>query len=578
MHWRGTTILAVTAVLLCGEFPGHTRAAESSQGFSSPFSILDGLHARGKNTVCEQNFDGMRISGKDSSEAICRTTKVYNTPLIITAKVKTNSTNIRLYFAKRGMIIFNWEVNQQELRFHNPATGQQIGTANQGHVVSDTWVDIRWTIDTHESRVEVNGVERGKFEGDYSNLSGDIGVGTAAGAVITLRSLTVALGGELAIPSTINFDEHPGPTTRIARAQTEIKALYVVESGDSEVGGLASELILTSTPGTPKDVIPIGFTVSVGPEMNMVLDDVIRALGLKYPAIDGTTKLELSFEDKYTPKDGGSIGAAIGTVILSAIQGFDVDPQVAMTGDVSADGKIRKIGGVGLKLRGAMEAGCTIVALPTENLDQLIDAMIYNGPGLISGIQAIGISDLDSAVAVARNDRDEKLAKAIFVFSQIQDSLKESPRYWQTPAGQAKLRQVLELAPQHLSAKLLLAAAQNKQRRHLTATASLYYIFTAIQNALPTLLDQQKSGEKVQLMPESIEQGLRDLHNLRPMADVRIQPLIDAWSEFIQAWSDAQSGQGSYPLAESKRQALLATMNKLNANRELAQKMLQEGI
>jgi hypothetical protein len=123
-------------------------------------------------------------------------------------------------------------------------------------------------------------------------------------------------------PTTLPSDEDKsnsvdvlGPTTRIARLQSTIKALFVVPQSSGDELGIASDLILTATPGAPKGYTPVIFATPVGSEMHIVLDDVLRAIRVKYPKW-AASKVELSFEDKYSKKDGGSIGAAIGTLIL----------------------------------------------------------------------------------------------------------------------------------------------------------------------------------------------------------------------------------------------------------------------
>ena len=135
--------------------------------------------------------------------------------------------------------------------------------------------------------------------------------------------------------------------------------LCVLDQTNGDALGSATDLILTVSPGSPKgDSIPVTFSIPVGKQMNQVLGDVARAIDARYPMI-AARKMEFSFEDR-TNYDGPSVGAALGTLILSAIQGFDIDPQFAITGDVSAEGKVRVIGGVGAKLRGAKDAGCTL--------------------------------------------------------------------------------------------------------------------------------------------------------------------------------------------------------------------------
>ncbi|MGD0461229.1 MAG: S16 family serine protease [Tepidisphaeraceae bacterium] len=368
------------------------------------------------------------------------------------------------------------------------------------------------------------------------------------------------------------------PTTRISKLQASIKALYVREQDNGDALGLASDLILTVTPGLPKDnSIPVKFTSPVGSQMYLVLDDVARAINAKHPGIVAR-KLEFSFEDKYTPKDGGSIGAALGTLMLSVIEGFDVDPQFAITGDVSADGRIRVVGGVGAKLRGAKDAGCTLVALPNEDFEELVDAVIYNGVSEITNVQVIGISTLDDAVAVARTDRAAKEGDAINLFSEIQESMQASPNYLRTDEALNKLKRVADLAPNHLSARLLLQIAQNKQRKRLTALASEYYAIMGLASVIPMLTDRDVATGTQHLMPAAVDRAIRELRRLRPISDLRIQPFVDACIELIQARSDYDVGAGSHEALMESFRVYRDELDKLQADRALREKMLHEGV
>jgi hypothetical protein len=376
---------------------------------------------------------------------------------------------------------------------------------------------------------------------------------------------------------TSNLKKGEGPVTHLAKTQQSIKALYVMEQDSGGMLGIASDLILTATPGEAEgDTIPVSFGTPVGSEMHMVLDDVLRSINHKYQHLDAS-QFEFTFEDKYTGHDGGSIGAAIGTLILSLIEGFDIDPQLAITGDISADGKVHAIGGVTAKLRGAKAAGCTLVAIPKENFEQLADTLVYSGVQSISDPQVIGISSLDEASATARVDRDSNLKQAIDLFAEVQQGLQASPTYLQGTEAQAKLQHVLELAPQDFSAKLLLEVAQNKQRRRLTAGASEYYAFVALNSVLPAL-DEEKLVGPAQVMPAAMSQGLAALRKLRPIADLRIQPLIDACSELIKARSDFDLGNGSADLLKEKYRAFVEELSKLQADTTLMEKMLHEGV
>lgn len=65
--------------------------------------------------------------------------------------------------------------------------------------------------------------------------------------------------------------------------------------------------------------------------------------------------------------DGPSAGTAIMTAIISAITGQPVRQDVAVTGEVSIQGKVKAVGGVFEKAYGAKQAGITTMIIPAEN-------------------------------------------------------------------------------------------------------------------------------------------------------------------------------------------------------------------
>jgi hypothetical protein len=216
-----------------------------------------------------------------------------------------------------------------------------------------------------------------------------------------------------------------------------------------------------------------------------------------------------------------------------------------------------------------------------------LDTLIHDGSGRITDVQVIGISNLDEAAETARSDRSADLAQAISLFDEIKreasnqeaSSREASNRhnYLQSSDAINKLKKIVQLEPRHISAKLLLGAGLNTQRRRLSAGASEYYTFTAIAAALPTLVNPS-DAKPGQATPEAIDLALRDLKKLRPMSDLRVQPMIDAWSEFISMCSEAEAGRATEDQLDAKRQALLNVMAHLNANKDMIEKMLNEGV
>lgn len=65
--------------------------------------------------------------------------------------------------------------------------------------------------------------------------------------------------------------------------------------------------------------------------------------------------------------DGPSAGTAITAAIISAITGQAIRQNVAITGEISIQGKVKAVGGVFEKAYGAKQAGITTMIIPKEN-------------------------------------------------------------------------------------------------------------------------------------------------------------------------------------------------------------------
>lgn len=68
-----------------------------------------------------------------------------------------------------------------------------------------------------------------------------------------------------------------------------------------------------------------------------------------------------------TPKDGPSAGTAITTVLYSLLNEKKIKNNIAITGEISLDGKVTEIGGLDLKFLGGIKAGVTEFLYPKEN-------------------------------------------------------------------------------------------------------------------------------------------------------------------------------------------------------------------
>ena len=73
------------------------------------------------------------------------------------------------------------------------------------------------------------------------------------------------------------------------------------------------------------------------------------------------------------PKDGPSAGITLVTALSSLVSGKPVNPEIAMTGEVSLRGGVMPIGGLPEKLMAAQRAGVKKVYIPKDNMPDLED-------------------------------------------------------------------------------------------------------------------------------------------------------------------------------------------------------------
>ena len=91
------------------------------------------------------------------------------------------------------------------------------------------------------------------------------------------------------------------------------------------------------------------------------------------PEVFEKTDVHVHVPEGATPKDGPSAGIAMYTTLVSVFTKTPVKKDVAMTGEITLQGRVLPIGGLKEKLLAALRGGIKTVIIPKENEKDLAE-------------------------------------------------------------------------------------------------------------------------------------------------------------------------------------------------------------
>ncbi|MBV9271877.1 MAG: endopeptidase La [Candidatus Eremiobacteraeota bacterium] len=141
------------------------------------------------------------------------------------------------------------------------------------------------------------------------------------------------------------------------------------------VGGDILFIEATAMPGTGKLILS-GQLGDVMKESAQAAVSFLRSRGPELGLPDeyfSKHDLHIHIPAGATPKDGPSAGIALATAVSSLLTGIKVDPDIAMTGEITLTGQVLPIGGLKEKVLGAKRAGIKKILLPLRNEVDLDD-------------------------------------------------------------------------------------------------------------------------------------------------------------------------------------------------------------
>lgn len=128
-------------------------------------------------------------------------------------------------------------------------------------------------------------------------------------------------------------------------------------------------------------------------------------LGIK-PEVFEKTDIHVHVPEGATPKDGPSAGIAMYTTLVSVLTKVPVRKDVAMTGEITLQGRVLPIGGLKEKLLSALRGGIKTVIIPKDNEKDLREIP----DNVKKGLKIIPVSNADEVLEIALH-RDCRLSE-----------------------------------------------------------------------------------------------------------------------------------------------------------------------
>ncbi len=176
----------------------------------------------------------------------------------------------------------------------------------------------------------------------------------------------------------------------------------------TEVGGDILFIEAVDMPGKGK-VMQTGKLGEVMKESIETAYSVVRShaekLGIN-PEVFEKTDVHVHVPEGATPKDGPSAGIAMYTTLVSVFTKTPVRKDVAMTGEITLQGRVLPIGGLKEKLLSALRGGIKTVIIPQENEKDLADIP----SNVKEGLKIIPVSEVGQVLDIALH-RECKLKK-----------------------------------------------------------------------------------------------------------------------------------------------------------------------
>jgi len=177
--------------------------------------------------------------------------------------------------------------------------------------------------------------------------------------IVTKDDLQDLLGHQIARHGEIRSESSPGVVTGLAWTPVGGDILFI--EGTFMPG--SGNMLLTGQLG---NVMKESARISLSLIKSRLTDQ------LKFVDFD-KNDIHIHVPSGSTPKDGPSAGVTLLTALASLATGRKVNPELAMTGEVTLSGHVLPVGGIKEKVLAAHRAGIKVIIMPKENEKDVLD-------------------------------------------------------------------------------------------------------------------------------------------------------------------------------------------------------------
>ncbi len=209
---------------------------------------------------------------------------------------------------------------------------------------------------------------------------------TDGSVTVDVADLRGLLGRPRFTPETAERTATPGVATGLAVTGLGGDVLFI-EAGAVRAARGSGKLTLSGQLG---DVMKESARIALS-----YVRSHAEQLGIDPAALDNNVHLHVPAGA--VPKDGPSAGVTMVTALTSMATGRPVRSDVAMTGEVTLNGRVLPIGGVKQKLLAAQRAGVTLVFVPKRNEPDLDDVPA----DVLAALDVRPVADIGEILAVA---------------------------------------------------------------------------------------------------------------------------------------------------------------------------------